>query len=119
MAAAMVVGMVALGAASAALLELPGRTAVMVGEMAIWMIVPMVAWMCVRGHGWRACSEMAAAMLLLTAGMLALLGAGAVTDGDTLVMLEHSLMLPAMLVAMLVRRDEYTGERHRYAEAAA
>jgi hypothetical protein len=119
MVAAMIVGMVVLGAASAALLDLPDRTAVTLVEMAISMTVPMVAWMRVRGHGWRLCNEMAAAMLLPTAGALALAGAGVVTDTDTLLVLEHTVMLPSMLIAMLLRRDEYTGHHHHHAQVSA
>lgn len=109
MVAAMMVGMAALGATSSLLLDLPDRTAIRIAEMAIWMTVPMVAWMRVRGHAWRVCGEMAATMLLPAAGALALLGTGAVTDAGTLLMFEHTVMLPAMLLAMLVRRDEYAG----------
>jgi hypothetical protein len=29
--------------------------------------------------------------------------------------IEHAVMLPSMLVAMLLRRDEYTGHGHRTA----
>ena len=118
MLAAMAIGMVVLGAASDALLELPDRTAVTLVEMAICMTLPMVAWMRIRGHGWRLCNEMAAAMLLPTAGMLALLAGGVVTDAGTLLMLEHIVMLPSMLIAMLLRRDEYT-RHHRHVQMAA
>jgi len=114
MVAAMVVGMVVLGAASSALLDLPDRTAVMLTEMAVVMTVPMVAWMRFRGHGWRPCHEMAASMLLPTAAVLGLLWAGLVTDGGILMLLEHAAMLPAMLVAMLLRRDEYSGRHHHH-----
>ena len=112
MVTAMVVGMVVLGGASAVLLDLPDGTAVMLTEMAIAMTVPMVAWMRVRGHRWRLCSEMAASMLIPAGGVLALLGAGLITDGGMLMMLEHVVMLPSMLVAMLLRRDEYSGHHH-------
>jgi hypothetical protein len=61
---------------------------------------------------------MAAAMLLPAAGALALLGTGALTDADALVMIEHTVMFPAMLAVMLLRRDEYTGQHDR-ADAAA
>jgi flagellar biosynthetic protein FliP len=117
MVAAMMIGMAGLGAASP-VVDLPDDTAVRLVEMAVWMTVPMVAWMRFRGHGRRACTEMAAAMLLLAAGALALLGTGALTDGDALVMIEHTVMFPAMLAVMLLRRDEYTG-RHDRADAAA
>ncbi len=112
MMAAMVLGMEVLGAVSEAALGLPDRTGVMLVAMAIWMTAPMVAWMRVRGHGWRASSEMAASMLIPTAAMLALLGAGLVTNEGTLLVLEHIVMLPSMLVAMLLRREEYIGHHH-------
>jgi len=112
MVAAMLIGMVALGASSRLVVDLPDRTSVELVEMALWMTVPMIAWMRVRGHRWRVRSEMAAAMLLPAAGALALLGAGVVTDSHTLVMLEHTVMFPTMLVAMLLRRDEYAGHDH-------
>lgn len=47
-------------------------------------------------------------MLIPTAGMLALLGAGLLANEGTLLMLEHVGMLPCMLVAMLLHRDEYS-----------
>jgi hypothetical protein len=81
--------------------------------MAVTMTVPMVAWMRYRGHAWQPSNEMAAAMFLPTFGVIALLWGGVVEDFDTLMMLEHVVMLPAMLVAMLLRRDEYTrGHAH-------
>lgn len=55
MVAAMLAGMIALAAASGLGLDLPDRTAVELIEMAVWMTVPMVAWMRIRGHGWRSC----------------------------------------------------------------
>lgn len=119
MLAAMGVGMVVLGGASGLLLDLPDRTAVTLVEMAVWMTVPMVAWMRFRGHAWRLCNEMAAAMLIPTAGTLALLAGGLVTGADELLMLEHTVMLPSMLVAMLLRREEYTGHPHGHAQVAA
>jgi flagellar biosynthetic protein FliP len=77
--------------------------------MTVVMTVPMVAWMRHRHHGWPACLDMTAAMAIPTAALIALLGAGVVTDFDLLMMLEHVVMLPAMLVAMLFRVEEYTG----------
>lgn len=117
MVVAMLVGMAVLGGASSLVLDLPDRTWVELVEMAVWMTLPMVAWMRFRGHGWRACNEMAAAMLVPAGAALLLLWSGVVTDGDALVMFEHTAMFPAMLVVMLLRRDEYAG--HDHAEAAA
>lgn len=72
------------------------------------MTAPMVAWMRFRGMGWRPIWEMSAAMvvwalLLLVAGALGLL------ERSSLAALEHSLMMPVMLVPMLLRLDLYTG----------
>lgn len=75
--------------------------------MAVTMTVPMVAWMMHRGHGSRANAEMAAAMFVPTFAVIALMGAGFVTDVDLLMALEHVAMLLAMLGAMLVRPQEY------------
>ena len=87
MVAAMLVGMVVLGGVSALVLDLPDRTWVELVEMAPWMTLPMVGWMRFRGHGWRACAEMAAAMAVPAGATLALLWTGVVTDGDALVMI--------------------------------
>jgi hypothetical protein len=114
MVAAMMVGM-ALGAASHLVVDGPDRTSVQLVEMALWMTVPMVAWMRIRGHGWRACNEMAAAMLVPAAGALALFLTGVMTDGDALFMLEHTVMFTAMLVVMLLRREEYSGHHGAHA----
>ena len=61
-----------------------------------------------RGHGWQPSAEMAASMLIPTFGVIALLWAGLVTDIATLLTFEHVVMLPSMLVAMLLRREEYS-----------
>jgi glyoxylate carboligase len=116
MVAAMVVGMAVLGGASEVLLDLPDETAVTLVEMAIAMTVPMVAWMRFRGHGWRVCNEMAAAMLIPAAGALVVLGAGIVEDETTLLIFEHVAMFAGMFVAMLLRFDEYAGHHHHVSQ---
>jgi hypothetical protein len=80
--------------------------------MALSMTVPMVAWMGFRGHGWRLSMEMAASMLVPTVAVMGLLEGGMVEDYDMLLLLEHVAMLPSMLVAMLLRRQEYSGHAH-------
>ena len=105
---------VALGMAAGAVFGGPERPVLILGEMALAMTIPMVAWMRLRGHGWRATSEMAGSMLLATLGTLALLGGGLVTETETLLVIEHTVMLPSMLVAMLVRRHEYTRRHERH-----
>jgi hypothetical protein len=112
----------ALGAAGVSSAELQAEApALMLLGMGITMTVPMVAWMRYRGHGWQASNEMAASMLIPTAGVIALLGAGLVDDVGTLLAIEHVVMLPSMLVAMLLRREEYShgAHRHQHAEAIA
>jgi flagellar biosynthetic protein FliP len=74
--------------------------------MSLTMTVPMVGWMRVRGHSWRANIEMAASMLIPTAVVVGVLATGSVKG--TLSVPEHAGMLSCMLVAMLLRRDEYT-----------
>jgi hypothetical protein len=51
---------------------------------------------------------MAAAMFVPTAGVIALLRGGLVEDIEALQLILHVVMLPSMLVAMLLRRDEYS-----------
>src|SRR4051794_31577501 len=86
--------------------------------MAATMTLPMVAWMRYRGHAWRPSLEMAASMIIPTLAAIALLAAGAL--GFTALMgLEHFAMLLGMLVAMLVRVDEYTSHAHNGHEAVA
>ena len=87
--------------------------------MAVTMTVPMVAWMRHRGHGSRPSAEMAAAMFVPTAGVVALLAGGLVEDVDALQLILHVVMLPSMLVAMLLRRDEYCTPAHDAQQAAA
>jgi hypothetical protein len=105
-----------LGAALRALgTSLHGSDVLMISAMALTMTVPMVGWMRFRGHAWPACADMTAAMVIPTLTVLALLGSGLVGDLGTLLVIEHVAMLPSMLVAMLLRRDEYTGTVHHQA----
>jgi hypothetical protein len=130
MLAAMFLGMVVLGMPAGAALEMVGVSsselrsdgpALLLFGMAATMTAPMVAWMRYRGHGWPASAEMSAAMFIPTLGLIAVLGSGLVGDIGTLLVIQHVVMLPSMLVAMLLRRDEYTGAVHAYRrhEAAA
>ena len=112
MVAVMVLGMIVLGAASEVLLDLPDDTATNLVEMAIAMTVPMVAWMRFRRHGWRPTIEMAAAMVIPAGFALLLLNLQLVENEMVLLTFEHTAMFVGMLVAMLLRRDEYTGHVH-------
>jgi hypothetical protein len=110
--------LLALGAAGVSSAELRADApALLLLGMGLTMTVPMVAWMRHRGHGWPASNEMAASMLIPTAGVIGLLGAGLVDDVGTLLMVEHVVMLPSMLIAMLMRRDEYSHAAHGHPHA--
>ena len=82
------------------------------------MTFPMVAWMIFRRHGWWHSLEMAAAMLTPVAGILVLRILGADDYAPWLAKLSCPSMYPAMLAAMLYRRDHYTGKAgHSVGEA--
>jgi flagellar biosynthetic protein FliP len=88
--------------------------ALMLLGMAVMMTVPMVGWMRYRGHGWRANTEMSAAMFVPTFAVIALLGASLVDDIGMLLVVEHVAMVLSMLGVMLLRPAEYTGLVHRH-----
>jgi hypothetical protein len=123
MVVAMFLGMIVIGAPAEALLTAAGSStadlrasspeAALLG-MAVIMTIPMVAWMRFRGHAWRPCFEMAASMFVPTFGVLALLWTGIETDFMALMGLEHVVMLPSMLVAMLLRPREYSHAHHAH-----
>jgi hypothetical protein len=80
------------------------------------MIVPMVAWMRFRRMEWRPIAEMAMAMaipLIPIFGLLAL----QVIRGASACGLYCAVMIPAMVVAMLLRLDLYTGRVGHHAHA--
>ena len=111
----------ALGAVGSSWSELNNDApALMLLGMAATMVVPMVAWMRYRGHGWRANTEMAASMVLPTFAAIGVLATGAMDIGALLVV-EHIAMMLAMLAAMLLRLDEYTHDHsdHRRDEFGA
>jgi hypothetical protein len=72
------------------------------------MTAPMTAWMVYRGMPRHAIVEMSATMPVLAVLLLALGWLGIVEMGN-LALLEHALMMPAMLVPMLFRLDVYAG----------
>ena len=120
MVAVMFAGMIVLGLPGEAALQAMGSgtaeltddaPAVVFLGRAATMTIPMVAWMRRRGHRWQPTLEMAASMVLPTLLAIALLAAGA-AGFDSLMGLEHVAMLLGMLVAMLLRVDEYAGHHH-------
>jgi hypothetical protein len=72
------------------------------------MIGTMVAWMRHRGHSWRLCREMAVAMAAPLVPIFALLWLSVIL-GDSACGVYCLAMVPAMLIAMLLRRKEYSG----------
>jgi hypothetical protein len=75
--------------------------------MAFNMTLPMVLWMRHRGHSWERGGEMAAAMFVPALALLALFALGVVPKGSVLPG-QMVLMLPAMILVMLYRVDEYS-----------
>ncbi|MGH3347781.1 MAG: hypothetical protein ACRDO4_12440 [Nocardioides sp.] len=83
--------------------------------MAATMSIGMAAWMRFHRHPWAPVLEMSAAMF---AGFVVLYPAywmGALSASDVM-MVGHVLMIGFMLVAMLLRRDEYAADHraHRH-----
>ena len=87
--------------------EAPGL-AVLV--MALAMSTPMAAWMRHRRKSWARVAEMTAAMLVPGLLLAVLAAAGVIESGRAALDVQHALMFPAMLAAMLLRREAYTGE---------
>lgn len=103
MLAAMVIGMVALEP----LWPTIDRVELHALAMATNMTIGMAAWMAVRRHSWSGIAEMSGAMYAPFIILFLPYWAGVITAGG-LFTLGHLLMLPAMLLAMLRRRAEYT-----------
>ena len=77
--------------------------------MALSMALPMAPWMALRGHGWRPGAEMALAMFLPTAVVVALCVLGLDRANPWVRDADGPGMLLAMLGVMLYRREHYTG----------
>jgi hypothetical protein len=74
----------------------------------VTMTAPMMAWMLYRGMPHGAVAEMSAAMPIVAVVLVGLSWAGGLPKDD-LALVEHGLMMPAMLIPMLLRLDLYTG----------
>jgi hypothetical protein len=89
-----------------------------VSAMAVAMTLPMVAWMLLRGHGWRNSAEMAAAMLVPAIPFIILCSLHVLTGG-TASCVYMMLSALAMLGLMAYRRDVYSMPmRWRWSRAA-
>ncbi len=83
-------------------MQLPTATLLVV---AVSMTLPMVAWMRHRGHAWRDCSEMAAAMVIPVIPFLCLVWFGVTESAQCGGYCASSVA--AMLALMYYRRSEY------------
>ena len=81
--------------------------------MATSMTAGMTAWMAWRRHTWSAIAEMALAMYLAFVVLFPPYWLGALSASG-LFAAGHVLMLPAMALAMLHRREEYLGTHHTH-----
>ena len=115
MTTAMLLGMIAYGLLGGSLLALAGSSLeearveqpeLFVLGMGAGMAVPMVAWMRRRGHSWRSGLEMSAAMIVPALVLIVCYRAGAIT-ATSVCPLACAAMIPAMVVAMLVRVEHY------------
>jgi len=120
---AMILGMAVLGAVVQAICAVLGHSGFFLDHpglraplMAMNMTIGMAAWMRHRGHSWAPIGEMSAAMFVPAAVLIVPFWAGALS-GDALLGAMHILMLPAMVIAMLRRRDEYAQDHHRHLPA--
>jgi hypothetical protein len=92
------------------------HTGLAVFAMTFNMTMPMVAWMHHRGHAWDRCWEMGGAMFGLGFAVLVPFWLGIIPAGAALP-LEMALMIPVMVLVMLYRLDEYTGQPPRLVAA--
>ena len=85
-----------------------------VAVVTLTMTAPMTAWMHYRGMPRRAIRGMSVVMPIV-ALVLLVLGAVGLLAMDQLALLEHGVMMPAMLVPMLLRPGLYSGHLHHAA----
>jgi hypothetical protein len=117
MVVAMVVGMLALGPLAALLFAALGLAGVVEHPvvaalvMATTMTIGMSAWMAFRHHTWGGIVEMGAAMYASFAVFFVPFWAGWIS-GDTVLVAGHVVMLVAMLLVMLRRREDYGAVGH-------
>lgn len=115
---AMIAGMAVLGVAVQVICAALGHSGFFTDHvglraplMAMNMTIGMAVWMLHRGHGWAAIAEMSAAMFVPLALLIGPFWMGLLSD-DALLGGMHMLMVPAMVIAMLHRRDEYAHGHH-------
>ena len=110
---AMALGMVVLGGAIEGVLQLTGSSltdapaAVQAAVMAFDMTLPMAWWMHFRGHPRQHNVEMSASMVGPSAFVIVAHWIGVISS-DLVLVLQHQLMIPAMVAVMLWRYDHYS-----------
>jgi hypothetical protein len=82
------------------------HTELAVFAMTFNMTLPMSALMRYRGHSWERCAEMSGAMAVLALALLVPFWTGAIS-ASVVLPLEMALMLPAMILVMVYRVDDY------------
>jgi flagellar biosynthetic protein FliP len=123
MLAAMIAGMMVLGLIVSSLFGALGHAnlyhyaALRAVLMACYMTAGMGLWMRHRGHSWPRIGEMSAAMFAPFLVLLVPFWTGAISGG-VLLAGGHVLMLPAMLGAMLYRRQEYSKDHRAHAQGS-
>lgn len=125
MVVAMLIGMALLGAVVRMIFAALGQSGFLLDHaglraplMAANMTIGMAVWMRYRHHGWRAIAEMGGAMFVPLVVLIGPFWAGVLTGGALLGWM-HVLMLPAMVIAMKLRRDEYALDHHRHVAATS
>jgi hypothetical protein len=83
------------------------HTNLAVFAMTFNMTLPMVLWMRHRGHSWERCGEMGGAMLAVAVIALLPFWLGLI-PGRPSMGIDMLLMVPAMLLVMFARVDEYS-----------
>ena len=96
-------------ASSFATIYHPGTYLYATGDV-LFLTTPVVVWKVLRGHGWQHSLEMAAAMLAPVVAIVILRILGVDNYLPWLAKASCPSMYPAMLAAMLYRRDHYTGQ---------
>jgi hypothetical protein len=95
----------------------PGTYLFTIGDL-LFLTVPVMAWMLVRGHGWRSSLEMAGAMLMPVAAIIVL---GQAAGSNALLWLPTAGYLAlslGMLAYLLARRTHVVGRQRQSTPAA-
>jgi len=108
MLAAMLAGMLVLGPLSMLLPSAGVEVHALL--MATWMTAGMIVWMRWRRHSWTSSAEMGLAMYVAFAVLFPPYWFGLLSPA-ALMLVGHVLMLPAMAIVMLHRREQYLSHR--------